>query len=145
MRKHPISPEITRTTTKSYTEPSTGFQIPVGMKIRIPALAIHNDPDIYSDPHLFLPDRFSSDKIRKRHSCSFLSFGNGPRGCISSKFALFETKIGLVKLISNFEFSICNRTEIPLKYDVRKITLRPNQVWLNIENLNKTEWPKNML
>lgn len=136
LRKHPISPEITRTTTKCYTVPDTGFTIPVGMKVRIPVLAIHHDPDIYTNPECFIPERFSNDELRKRHSCSYLPFSDGPRNCIAFKFALTELKIGLVKLLLNFEFSMCNQTEVPLKYDVQKITLRPNQVWLNIKKLN---------
>lgn len=116
--------------------PETGFTIPVGMKIRISALAIHHDPDIYENPECFIPERFSIDELRTRHSCSFLAFGDGPRNCIAYKFALFELKIALVKLLSNFEFSMCDRTEVPLKYDVQKVTLRPNQVWLNVKKLN---------
>lgn len=119
--------------------PNTGYTIPVGMKVRIPALAIQNDPDIYANPERFIPERFSKDEVRKRHACSYLTFGDGPRNCIAQLFAQFEMKIALVKLLLNFEFSMCNRSEVPLKYDVQKITLRPNQVWLNVKKLNKIE------
>lgn len=115
------------------------------MKVRIPALAIQNDPDIYENPECFIPERFAIHEVRKRHSCSHLAFGDGPRNCIAQSFAEFELKIALVKLLLNFEFSMCNRTEVPLKYDVQKITLRPNQVWLNVKKLNKSEKTANLL
>lgn len=88
--------------------------IPVGMKVRVPVL--HHDPNFYAKPECFMPERFSIDEIRKRHSCSYLAFGDGPRNCIALKFALFELKIDLVKLLLNFEFSKCNSTKVPLKY-----------------------------
>lgn len=65
LRKHPISPEITRTTTKCYTVSDMRFTIPVGINIRIPTLAIHHDPDIYVSPELFIPERFPVMKYRK--------------------------------------------------------------------------------
>lgn len=105
------------------------------MKVRIPVLAIHYDPDIYPNPKCFIPERFSNSEMSQRHSCAYLSFGDGPRNCIAFKFAMTEMKIGLVKLLMNFEFSVGKCTEMPLKYDVNKITLRPNKVWLNVKKI----------
>lgn len=133
MRIHPGDPEVTRTTTQAYEVPDTKFTIPVGMKVKIPVFAIHHDPEIYENPEEFIPERFSSENVAKRHACSFLAFGNGPRNCIAYQHAKHQVQIGLVKLLSNFEFSLCSRSEIPLKYDGRKNVLRPNQVWLSVK------------
>lgn len=109
------------------------------MRVRIPVYAIHHDPEIYENPDQFIPERFSIEELRSRHTCSFLAFSNGPRNCIGFKHALLQMRVGLVKLLSNFEFSTCNRTEVPLKYDENKNVLRPNQVWLNVKIIKKKE------
>ncbi len=45
--------------------------------------------------------RFSPEN--KRNPLAFLAFGIGPRNCIGMKFALLELKIGLAKILNNFE------------------------------------------
>lgn len=112
------------------------FTIPQGMTVLIPTYAIHHDPSVYENPDAFDPSRFSPEQIQMRPSCSFLTFGNGPRNCIGMRFGLLQTKIGLVKLLMNFEFSTCARTEIPIKYSLKSIVLQPeNGTWLKVNKV----------
>ena len=39
-------------------------------------------------------------------------FGAGPRNCIGLRFALFEVKVAMCKLLERFEFSPCEDTPV---------------------------------
>lgn len=61
---------------------------------------------------------------------------SGPRKCIGFEFAKLIIGIGLVSLLRNFNFSTCNRTQIPIKYSTEKNTLIPSSgVWLKANRL----------
>lgn len=132
----PTSGTILRRATKEHKVPNTNFTIPIGMSVMIPNYAIQTDPDVYEEPEKFDPNRFTQDQIQSRHACAFLSFGNGPRNCIGMRFAMLQTRIAIVKLLQNFEFSICSRTQIPLKFSSKSLFLSPEDGnWLKIKKI----------
>eukprot|EP00914_Ancora_sagittata_P021358 GHVO01042172.1.p1 GENE.GHVO01042172.1~~GHVO01042172.1.p1 ORF type:complete len:479 (+),score=43.05 GHVO01042172.1:1546-2982(+) len=101
------------------TEPCTikGLNIPEGMVIQANVWNIHYDPDIWgpTDPNVFEPERFTSERRAKMHPLVWLPFGAGPRNCIGLRFALLEAKIALVKLIKKFRIVPCEQTTVPLE------------------------------
>lgn len=126
-----------REATKEYRVPKMNFTIPVGMKVLIPSYAIQHDSHIYAEPDNFDPNRFSAEQINLRPSCSFLTFGDGPRNCIGLRFGMMQIRIGLVKLLENFEFSACTKTQIPIKYSTKSTILLPeNETWLKMKKIN---------
>lgn len=54
-----------------------------------------------------------------------MPFGDGPRNCIGSRFGLMQTRVGLVTLIQNFEFSVCDQTSVPLVISLKNFILTP--------------------
>jgi hypothetical protein len=49
------------------------------------------------------------------------------------RFGLLQVKVGLVILLSNFKFSVCEKTQLPVKLDPRQvITTSPLSVWLRV-------------
>ncbi|XP_025997129.2 probable cytochrome P450 6a14 [Solenopsis invicta] len=113
MRKYPSVPVLNRICTEEIDLPITDIDvcIPKGTLITIPVLGIHRDPTIYPDPDKFDPERFCEDENKKRHSCAFLSFGEGKRKCIGAQFGLMQTKVGLVCLLSNYKFKLHPRSK----------------------------------
>lgn len=102
----------------------------------IPIYAIHNDPDIYPNPDVFDPERFSDENKRNRHPMAFLPFGDGPRNCIGLRFGLMQSKVALIKLLTNFKFSPTSRTTVPMTFDSTSIVLSPkDDMWLKVEKL----------
>ncbi|XP_020294470.1 probable cytochrome P450 6a17 [Pseudomyrmex gracilis] len=126
-----------RTSTSSYTFDGTKVTIPKDQQIWIPIYTLQRDPSIYPDPDVFDPERFSEEAVRARHSMYFIPFGDGPRNCIGARFAIYQTKIGLVKMLRKYKFETCAKTDIPYKVNIRSIILSPqNGIHLKITKLD---------
>ncbi|KAL5276677.1 Cyp6a9.2 family protein [Megaselia abdita] len=115
LRKYPIASEIFRLTKEDYKVPDSNFVIEKGTNILIPVRSIHSDPDIYPNPEIFDPERFSIQEITKRHTQSFLGFGDGPRNCIGLRFAKMQIFVGVVSLLRNFKFTTNDNLTISKK------------------------------
>lgn len=109
-----------------------------GQMVFIPAMAIQMDPEIYPEPEVFDPHRFDKDVIGKRPSCAFLAFGDGPRICIGARFGMLQAKVGLAALLSNFTFSLSDKTEVPIQMNMFASLLMPkDDIHLKIERVTK--------
>lgn len=95
------------------------------MQIFIPVDAIHYDSEIYSNPEVFDPERFTPEEVIKRHTCSWLPFGDGPRNCIGMRFAKLQTYVAIILLLKKFKFLTCESTQIPIKFNLDSGTLAP--------------------
>lgn len=70
--------------------------------VMIPIYALHRHHQLWDDPDTFDPDRFDDNASHARFA--FLPFGDGPRVCIGSQFAIMEAQIILATLISRYKF-----------------------------------------
>ncbi|XP_037941484.1 probable cytochrome P450 6a13 [Teleopsis dalmanni] len=136
MRKYVVTAVLTRQTAEDYFIPNTDYVIEKGMVVLLPVDAIHHDPDLYPNPKLFDPERFTTAEIEKRHPMAYLAFGRGPRNCIGSRFGKMEVLAGLCLLLKNFKFSPTKKTQIPIKFSMFKL-LRASEegVYLKVEKL----------
>ncbi|XP_069676418.1 probable cytochrome P450 6a14 [Periplaneta americana] len=133
LRKHPPASNITRVVTQPYVIPGTNAELDKGVKVVIPVYALHHDPHYYPEPERFDPERFSSEAKSSRPHFTYLPFGEGPRNCIGMRFGLLQTKVGLAVLLSNFEFSVSEKTKQPLELDPKSfITSAKGGIWLKI-------------
>lgn len=99
-----------------------GYHIPKNTMMVAYIHGIHHSPDLWDQPELFRPERFTKEKQKERHSFAYMPFGGGPRLCIGNNFALMEMQLVLARMIRQFDFSTLPGQEIegqPL------ITLRP--------------------
>ncbi|XP_072756845.1 cytochrome P450 6A1-like [Anoplolepis gracilipes] len=125
LRKYPPGSALRRQSMTSYTFDGTKLNIPEGQKVWIPMFAIHRDPDIYPNPDVFDPERFSDEAVKTRHAMHFLPFGDGPRNCIGARFAVYQTKIGLMKILRNYKVETCEKTTIPYVINPKARLLTP--------------------
>jgi cytochrome P450 len=105
-----------RQASQDYTLGSTGIVIEKGMIVGIPVWALHHDPQYYPEPDLFKPERFLAENRERLVPYTYLPFGTGPRNCIGTRFALLETKIALIKVLSKYRFVKSKTTRIPLRF-----------------------------
>ncbi|KAJ3631392.1 hypothetical protein MTP99_012521 [Tenebrio molitor] len=137
LRKYPPFPMILRKCSKDYTIPDTQITLKKGVNVGIPILGLHNDPKYYPNPEKFDPERFSEENKRSRPAFTWLPFGEGPRLCIGLRFAVLQSKIGLVTLLKNYKIKLSPKTRIPLTLHKKGfIIMAEGGVWLDVEKIN---------
>ncbi|KAI4485632.1 hypothetical protein M0802_012661 [Mischocyttarus mexicanus] len=115
---------------QSYTFEGTKLTIPKKQKILIPVVAIHRNPEIYPKPDVFDPERFLNED-NSINETTYLPFGRGPRNCIGERFAVVQTKVGLITFLRNYEVDVCEKTEIPYPFSPSAFMLQPkNGIYL---------------
>nr|CAD7396492.1 unnamed protein product [Timema cristinae] len=114
LRKYPSVSNLERLCTKEYAIPHTDVTVEKGTLVMIPVYALHHDPDYFPDPEKFDPERFNQDNKNSFPQYAYLPFGEGPRICIGMRFGLMQVKVGLATLLSKYEFSISEKSTVPL-------------------------------
>ncbi|XP_063922936.1 cytochrome P450 4c3-like isoform X2 [Zophobas morio] len=75
--------------------------IPKGVTLLLFAFGIHRNPDYYTNPDEFRPERFENSDGKLPYA--YIPFSAGPRNCIGQKFAMLEMKSVISKVLRNFE------------------------------------------
>ena len=102
-----------------------GYHVPAKTTVYIHANAIHRLPEFWGDnANTFDPDRW--DKLPKDHTPNaFMTFLQGPRGCIGRKFAETEMKSLVICLLSMYRFERDTSVEDPEDWKMWRLVLRP--------------------
>jgi len=84
----------------------SGYNIPKGTRLLLNLWKIHRDPNIWSEPYEFQPERFlTSHKdvdVKGKHF-ELLPFGSGRRMCPGALFARKSLHLTLASLLQQFE------------------------------------------
>ncbi|KAF5308790.1 hypothetical protein FQR65_LT06023 [Abscondita terminalis] len=123
LRKYPVVPSMNRVCIEDYEFPNSNLILSKGVPIFISTLGLQNDPQYFPNPQVFDPERFSDDNKISITPFTYLPFGEGPRNCIGTRFALLTIKIALVEVISNFEVTPCPDTPTSIEFSARTIFL----------------------
>ncbi|KAL6255993.1 hypothetical protein P5V15_013228 [Pogonomyrmex californicus] len=124
LRKYPPVMYLMRKPLQDYVFEGTKITLRKGLRVIIPIYAIQNDPNIYPDPDVFDPERFSAENVSQRNAMHYLPFGNGPRNCIGARFAVNQTKVGLIKVLMNYKIDVCEKTQIPVLAPLSSLMLQ---------------------
>ncbi|XP_013102251.2 probable cytochrome P450 317a1 [Stomoxys calcitrans] len=126
IRLHPVVPYIMRRTLNDYlVQTNSNFLIRKDIKIVIPIHAMHNDPEIYPQPHIFNPDRFAPSNNRLRENCVWLGFGEGPRNCLGLHYAQLQMRCLVAMLLMRYEFSLDTQNVVVCCLEGVAIKIRP--------------------
>jgi cytochrome P450 len=83
-----------------------GYHIPAGTSIGLTTYVMHRDPELFSDPLRFDPERFSAANEPAIPRYAYLPFGGGPRVCIGNTFALIEAQLVLATLLKRHRLTL---------------------------------------
>ena len=97
-----------------------GYQLEPGTRVYACIYLTHHREDLYPQPKEFKPERF----LQKQYTpYEFLPFGGGARRCIGEALAMFEMKLVLATIISNYQLSLLDYQSVKPKR--RGVTLAP--------------------
>ncbi|KAJ2155929.1 hypothetical protein GGF46_005514, partial [Coemansia sp. RSA 552] len=85
------------------------YTLPEGSMVSVDAWSMHYNPQYFSAPEQFIPERFAPDKLSeiKRHvPFTYAPFGEGSRQCMGMRFALIEQRIAIALLLLRFEWTL---------------------------------------
>ncbi|NXI30401.1 CP4B1 protein, partial [Sterrhoptilus dennistouni] len=102
LRLFPPVPAVSRQLTKPVTFPD-GRSLPAGCMVGLNIFGIHRNREVWEDPEIYDPQRFSPENSAQRHSHAFLPFSAGSRNCIGQQFAMNEMKVALALTLRRFE------------------------------------------
>ncbi|MEL6242750.1 MAG: cytochrome P450 [Pseudomonadota bacterium] len=129
LRLYPPAGVVSRTAQKADT--LGGREVRPGDTVMIPIYALHRNYRLWDEPDAFIPDRWEDGRPVDRYA--YLPFGDGPRICIGSSFALQEAVIILASLVARFRFTAVEGLQPD---PVMILTLRPDGgVWLTAERV----------
>ncbi|XP_052196538.1 cytochrome P450 71AU50-like [Diospyros lotus] len=117
LRLHPIVPlmvphEATQDCVVS------GYHIPRKTRLTINVWAIGRDPNAWTDPEKFLPERFEGSNIDLRgQDFQLLPFGAGRRGCPGLQLGLLMTTLVVAQLVHCFDWELPNGM-LPMDLDM---------------------------
>ncbi|HEY9802589.1 MAG TPA: cytochrome P450 [Leptolyngbyaceae cyanobacterium] len=86
-----------------------GYNLPKGMMISPCIYLTHQRPDIYPEPERFKPERFLE---RQFSPYEFIPFGGGNRRCLGIAFALFEMKLVLATILSQYSLELLDKVRL---------------------------------
>ena len=80
------------------------YVIPSGSRVISNFYSIHRNPDVYTKPDDFSPDRWvnATDRMMK----AYMPFAQGKRNCQGQALAYTEMEIIVARVLERFEFSI---------------------------------------
>lgn len=114
-----------------------GWFVPAGVATQVTALGPHYDPELWSSPSSFDPDRFAEHRREDRsHPYAYLPFGGGAHKCIGMHFGQMEVKTILHQVLRRYRVEAARPdmgtvatawdwTSLPKPLDDLPVVLRP--------------------
>ncbi len=100
----------------------SGYMLPKGSLVTLAIYAMHRNPQIFENPDVFDPERFSPEKEKQIPRYAYLPFGAGPRVCIGNSFAMMEARLLLATMVQQADISLVSGQKIE---PMQLVTVRP--------------------
>jgi cytochrome P450 len=91
-----------------------GYEIKRGELVNVSPSFTHRDPSIWTEPDVFDPERFNSERAEDRkHKHAWIPFGGGAHKCLGLKFAELQIKLVLFHLLKDYQLSVADDYKMP--------------------------------
>uniref|UniRef100_A0A0N5C223 Cytochrome P450 n=1 Tax=Strongyloides papillosus TaxID=174720 RepID=A0A0N5C223_STREA len=135
LRMYPPSGRINRMCVQKTT--INGIDFEPGCLVSIPIFTMHYNEDVYPQPNIFDPERFSPEQKAGRDPLYYIPFGYGPRNCIGMRYAYISMKVYLARLLLKYKFKTCPESlPIPLEITSRGMTKPIEKLYLKVETIS---------
>nr|GMC91327.1 cytochrome P450 CYP736A12-like [Ipomoea batatas] len=108
LRMHPVVPLLLPHAAIEDCEVD-GFHIPKGATVTVNVWAIGRDPNVWSDPEKFFPERFNKSSLEYRgQDFELLPFGSGRRSCPGMQLGITVVRLVVAQLLHCFDWKLPN-------------------------------------
>ena len=121
----PVTSFVTRRAEKDFKYKN--MIIPKGTSVQVSVYLLHHDPEYWSEPETFDPERWMGERKKDIKPLAFQPFGHGPRICIGMRFALLEAKIVIANLLTKYRLDPGPRTQLgdKLELSLKALSMTP--------------------
>jgi cytochrome P450 len=85
---------------------SGGYRIPARSMIILSPYVTHRHPELWPEPEVFDPDRFTPERSAGRPRFAWFPFLGGPHQCIGQEFAMTEATLILAMVGQSFRLRL---------------------------------------
>jgi cytochrome P450 len=89
-----------------------GHRVPAGVHIIHSSWVTHRLPDVFPNPDVFDPDRFTAEERRKLPQGAYIPFGGGQRICIGKRFGQLVVKSVASVVLQRFAVALAPGFEL---------------------------------
>jgi cytochrome P450 len=125
MRRRTVAPLSIPRETSCDTEVS-GYFIPAKSMVFASLYAVHMNPDVWSDPESFRPERFLDENGKVIGKDRVIPFGLGRRSCLGELLARQEAFLFIAGLLQRFNICPPDGQQYIECHDVLSITMAPS-------------------
>ncbi|XP_040069092.1 cytochrome P450 3A4-like isoform X2 [Ixodes scapularis] len=116
-----------------------GLTIPKGVTVVVPSFDLHNDPDLFSKPELFDPERFDGKGKSAEDTAALQVFNNGLGTCVGMKLAQVEIVLALARLLAEYRLVLDETRHTGGRQESHMIArnFKNPEIWIKFENIVK--------
>lgn len=108
-----------------------GYRVARGVMLLLCQYLTHRDPQLWSQPDSFRPERFAAGSPdapgSRRAETVFFPFGGGSLTCVGMNYAVYEAGLMLLMLLQRFRFTPLRPTTMAEVGVDARLTLRPDR------------------
>jgi cytochrome P450 len=99
-----------------------GRKVRRGALVMVSPWVMHRHRELWREPDVFDPDRFSTEREKEFAPGAYVPFGTGPRVCVGAAFATTEAMLVLARLCTRYEFEVLDAARVR---PAARLTTRP--------------------
>ncbi|XP_035672222.1 cytochrome P450 4F12-like [Branchiostoma floridae] len=130
MRCVPPVPRVARSLKQDLTFVG-GKWLPMGSPTMTDIAGTHRNRDIWPNPTVYDPYRFSPENSANRHPYAFLPFSAGPRNCIGKNFAMNEMKVSVALILQHFQLELDETKSPAVPFDSLTVQAKDG-IWVKL-------------